>query len=93
MIDGGCRSEDGMPLETPNGARPAAAIPAFGFPLHDRQRGFESLPGERCVAWPGDAVALYEGDEFHKQVNEHVRLYANPAYRSPQCLYAFGGRE
>lgn len=75
-----------IPLSASGGAGLAAALQAFGFPPIDCRRGFDSLPGERCVAWKGDSIALYENDEFGEPVKAHVRAYANPNYRPPEAV-------
>jgi hypothetical protein len=77
-------SEAGTPLTSPDGVGLAVALASFGFPPFDCRRGFDSLPGERCVAWKGDWAALYESDAFGDPVKEHVRAYANPSYRPPE---------
>jgi hypothetical protein len=79
-------SEAVTPLSASGGAGLAAALQAFGFPAINCRIGFDSLPGERCVAWKGDIVSLYERDEFHEPVKAHVRAYANPNYRPPECV-------
>jgi hypothetical protein len=75
-------SEAIEPLFAAGGRGLKAALEQFGFPLYnDKER--DLLPGERWVLWKGDLAALMQTDEMREQINNHVRLFANPAYRPP----------
>ena len=60
-----------------------AAVRSFGFSLLD-SGGDALLPGEHWMLWKGDALSLLERDELAAWVGDHVRTFANPAYRPPE---------
>jgi hypothetical protein len=84
-------SEIDTPFLALAGAGLSEALQSFGFPPIDCLRGFDSLPGERCMAWKGTSVALCEVDEFRLPVYEHIRQYANLSNRPPEAVVRVRG--
>ena len=68
------------PLSAYGGVGLKTALRTLGFPLLD----YEQFDADRMVTWRGDSLALLGDDEMSKPVGDHVRAFANPAYRPPE---------
>jgi hypothetical protein len=68
------------PLSAYGGVGLRTALRTFGFSLMD----YDQFDADRMVTWRGDSLALLEADEMGKPVRDHVRAFANPAYRPPE---------